>query len=284
MELFQNNIFIGTDVKSAINDMPANDLPLEPSAFAAPDLRTLLDSHARLQAGGYVSGCEAGPDGGFWLWSRHIAEFGLNMGVGVQDGAWLRAQARRRGRAPVALAADMAQARDLCLALNAAPVAAMAWMWRRLTPADAGAGAAPDIAVSDRPAPGEDFLAVMARQSANPAINTATMEGYGPALRAADARPGIRVRHLTLWADGAPVACASVHAETGLAGLYNVAVAAAHQRRGLGRRIAARAVSEAADLGCTGLLLQCVPGGHVERLYGALGFARVARPLLLALR
>lgn len=283
MELFQVNSFIGTDINLSVNHISANGLPPGMPAVEAPDLRTLLDSHARLQAGCYVSGREAAPDGGFWLWSRHIAEFGLNLGVGVEDGTWLRAQARRRDRVPVALAADMVQARHLCLALNAAPVAAMAWMWRRLTRADADA-AAPDVAVSDRPAPGEAFLAVMARQSSNPAVNAATMEGYGPALRQAEDRPGLRVRHLTLWADGEPVACASLHAEAGLAGLYNLAVAAPRQRRGLGRRIAACAVSEAAGLGCTGLLLQCVPGGHVERLYGSLGFARVARPLLLALR
>jgi GNAT superfamily N-acetyltransferase len=283
VERFQINLFIGTDVNLPIDDMPTNDLtPLQP-AQRAPDLRTLLDSHARLQAGFYISGCDTAPDGGHWLWSRHIAEFGLNVGIGVRDGAWLRAQAERRGRAAVALAADMVQARDLCVALNAAPVAAMAWMWRALTPADAGAAEA-DIAVSDRPAPDENFLGVMARQSANPAVNAATMEGYGPALREAEGRPGIHIRHLTLWAGGEPVACASIHAEAGLAGLYNVAVAAPHQRRGLGRRITMRAIHEAAGLGCTGLLLQCVPGGHVERLYAALGFSRVARPLLLALR
>lgn len=264
--------------------MPANELTPPPPVPAVPDLRSLLDSHARLQAGCYISGCDDAPDGGRWLWSRHIAEFGLNMGVDVRDEPWLRAQAERRGRAPVALAADMAQARDLCRTLNAAPIAAMAWLWRTLPPDAAEVGDTADIAVSPAPAPDEDFLTVMARQSPNPAVNAATMEGYGPALREATAPPGLRVRHLTLRRDGEPVACASIYAEDGRAGLYNIAVAAPHQRRGLGRRITERAIGEAAGLGCTGLLLQCVPGGHVERLYGALGFARVARPLLLALR
>lgn len=268
--------------------MPANDLPSagtagDPAA-ALPDLRTLLDCHARLQAGCYVSGREDAPGGGAWLWSRRIPEFGLNMGVGIRDGAWLRAQARRVGRAPVALAADMAEARDLCRALDAAPVAAMAWMWRPLGSADTDIATEPGLTVSDGPAPDDDFLAVMARQSANPAVNAATMEGYGPALREAEGRPGLRLRHLTLRQDGEPVACASIHAEADRCGLYNVAVAAAHQRRGLGRRITGHALAAAAGLGCSGLLLQCMPGGPVERLYARLGFVRVARPLLLALR
>lgn len=251
---------------------------------SGPGLFALLAAHARVQAGCYVSGLDEAADGGHLLWSRHLAEFGLNMGVGLRDGAWLRAAAARRGRAPVALAADTAQARALCLALDAAPVAAVAWMIRIPDADGAGEPEESGLTVSERPAPDEAFLSVMARQSDNPAVNAATMEGYGPALREAAAGPGIRVRHLTLWEGDEPVACASLHAEAGLCGLYNVAVAAAHQRRGLGRRITAAAVAAAARLGGGGLFLQCVPGGHVERLYAGLGFRRVARPLLLALR
>ncbi|WP_232629815.1 GNAT family N-acetyltransferase [Methylobacterium sp. Leaf118] len=268
--------------------MPDNALaspaPVPSAESADRLLPSLLAAHARVQAGCYVSGVEAGPGGGQWLWSRHLAEFGLNMSVGVRDGAWIRAEAARRGRAPVALAADMGEARDLCLALGAAPVAAVAWMVRDLAPAEARTATEGGLTVSERPAPDAAFLGVMARQSDNPAVNAATMEGYGPALRAATAGPGIRVRHLTLWEGNAPVACASLHAEAAWAGLYNVAVAAPHQRRGLGRRITAQAIAAAAALGCAGLFLQCVPSGPVERLYAGLGFRRVARPLLLALR
>lgn len=268
--------------------MPDNALAsstVEPTATGSgPGLPALLAAHARVQAGCYISGIDAAPGGGHFLWSHHLAEFGLNMGVGLRDGAWLRAAAARRDRAPVALAADMAEARTLCLALDAAPVAAVAWMIRDRDAGEGGGPEEPGLTVSEAAAPDEAFLSVMARQSDSPAVNAATMESYGPALRGATAGPGIRLRHLTLWEGGEPVACASLHADAALAGLYNVAVAAPHQRRGFGRRITARAVAAAAELGGTGLFLQCVPGGHVERLYAGLGFRRVARPLLLALR
>ncbi|SNB73357.1 Acetyltransferase (GNAT) family protein [Arboricoccus pini] len=242
-----------------------------------------IDIHVRLQSGCYVSGVDPGPDGSRLVWSETIADFGLNYVLGASDAAWVREAAARRNRAPVLLAADMAEARDLCLRFDGAPTAAVAWMVRSVEQVDADLGSA-SVETSREPAPGADFLAVMRQLSDNEALNRATADAYGPTLAAATSGPGVAVRHLLLRADGRPAACASVHAADGVAGLYNVGVAADLQRRGLGQAVTRAAIATAVSLGCATLFLQCLPGGHVERLYARLGFRRIARPLLIALR
>lgn len=242
-----------------------------------------IDIHLRLQSGCYVSGVDHGPDGSRFVWSARIADFGLNYALGASDAAWLRSAAKRRGRQPVLLAADMAQARALCLRFDGAPTAAVAWMAR---PVEAGDGTmrAAAIETVGTAAPMADFLEVMGQLADREALNRATVEAYGPTLAGATGAPGVEVRHLLLREAGRPVACASVHAADGIAGLYNVGVVADRQRRGLGCLVTRAAIATAADLGCASLFLQCLPGGHVERLYAGLGFRRLARPLLIALR
>lgn len=246
------------------------------------EFREMLDAHCRMQAGCYVSGVEAMPDGGRYLWSQAIPEPGFNVGVGTTDLAWIRAAAARRGRMPALLVGEDT-ARD---ALDSDPDLQGAfptrWMTRSCADAeDPSLPGGPTLSVETSPAPGEAFLSVCRGLYGEARLNAMAEAMVLPVLRGARPVEGVETHHLTLTGEDGPVACASVYRSGRLAGLYNVGSLAARRGRGLGGLATRAALDIARRAGAETMLLQCVAGGPVERLYARLGFAPAASPTLL---
>ena len=89
------------------------------------------------------------------------------------------------------------------------------------------------------------------------------------------ARPR-RTWHLGAWRDGRPVGHALVNVTTGplgVAGIYDMGVAATERRKGIGRGLVAAALRVAREQGCAIATLNATPEG--ELLYRQLGFASV---------
>ena len=72
-----------------------------------------------------------------------------------------------------------------------------------------------------------------------------------------------------------------VYRAGGLAGLYNVGSVATCRGSGLGALVTRAAMASARQAGAETMMLQCVAGGHVERLYAGLGFSAAASPTLM---
>ena len=85
-----------------------------------------------------------------------------------------------------------------------------------------------------------------------------------------------RVWHLGAWRDGRPVGHATVNVTTGrlgVAGIYDMGVAPAERRRGIGRALTLAALQLAGTQGCVAATLNATPEG--ELLYRAVGFTSV---------
>ncbi|MFG1478727.1 GNAT family N-acetyltransferase [Xanthobacter sp. V4C-4] len=242
-----------------------------------PDFATLLDAHIAAQSGCYVSGVDFLPDGGRFLWSERLGEPSLNLGVGTEDVAAVRAAATARGRLPALLAADEAGARRLSAQPGFAAAFPTAWMV-----APAGGDPPGDIGltveVSDSPRPSPGFCAVARGLYDDPQL-AAAAEIYVSVLDGATGS-GASPAHLVLR-DGErqPVAAASLYRIGALAGLYNVGTLATHRGRGLGQAITRAALALAAEGGARSVFLQCAPG-PVEHFYARLGFVTTTRPVL----
>ncbi|CAA2101670.1 hypothetical protein MBUL_01294 [Methylobacterium bullatum] len=244
------------------------------------DFREMLDAHCLMQAGCYVSDIETAPDGGRYLWSNAIPEPGFNVGVETTDLAWVRATSAGRGRLPALLVTKGGDA------LGAHPdlQAAFPTRWMLGDCRDVQAPVMPEgltLATEETAAPGEGYLSVCAGLYDDAGVNAIAEAVFLPVLR--DARPveGVETRHLTVSADGVPVACASVYRAGRLAGLYNVGSLATRRGHGLGALVTRAAMASARQAGAETMMLQCVAGGHVERLYSGLGFSAAASPTLM---
>ncbi|WP_375462992.1 GNAT family N-acetyltransferase [uncultured Methylobacterium sp.] len=246
--------------------------------MASLGFERMLDAHLRMQAGCYVSGVDEGEDGARYLWSDGIAEPGFNLAVGSHDIAWVRVMAARRERLPAILARDPGEADRHAGRPDLAGVFHTRWMARSCAATEA-APASLDIGTD--PAPGSAFLSVCGDLFADPAINAVAQAVFVPTLRGARAVEGVAARHLTLSEADEPVACASVYVAGDLAGLYNVGTRASRQGRGWGTAVTRAAIAAAAEAGARTIVLQCVAGGTVERLYAGMGFAVVAEPVIL---
>jgi GNAT superfamily N-acetyltransferase len=94
-------------------------------------------------------------------------------------------------------------------------------------------------------------------------------------VRLARARPR-RVWHVGAWRDGAPVGHATLNVTTGrlgVAGIYDMGVAQAEQRRGIGRALTLAVLELGCRAGCAVATLNATPEG--ELLYGQLAFRSV---------
>ena len=93
--------------------------------------------------------------------------------------------------------------------------------------------------------------------------------------RLATSRPR-RVWHLAAWRDGEPVGHATVNVTSGrlgVAGIYDMGVAAHERRRGIGRGLTAVALALGRAAGCEVATLNATPEG--ELLYRQLAFRSV---------
>jgi len=93
--------------------------------------------------------------------------------------------------------------------------------------------------------------------------------------RLASARPR-RVWHIGAWRDGTPVGHATLNVTTGrlgVAGIYDMGVAQAEQRRGIGRALTLAALELGRQAGCAVATLNATPEG--ELLYRRLAFRPV---------
>jgi ribosomal protein S18 acetylase RimI-like enzyme len=93
--------------------------------------------------------------------------------------------------------------------------------------------------------------------------------------RLAGAQPR-RVWHLGAWRNGRPVGHALLNVTTGrlgVAGIYDMGVAVAERRRGIGRALTLAALELGRSQGCAVATLNTTPEG--EPLYRTLGFRRV---------
>jgi GNAT superfamily N-acetyltransferase len=85
-----------------------------------------------------------------------------------------------------------------------------------------------------------------------------------------------RVWHLGAWRGGKPVGHATLNVTTGrlgVAGIYDMGVAAHERRRGIGRALTLAALQLGATQGCAAATLNATPEG--ELLYRAVGFLSV---------
>jgi ribosomal protein S18 acetylase RimI-like enzyme len=85
-----------------------------------------------------------------------------------------------------------------------------------------------------------------------------------------------RVWHLGAWRAGKPVGHAVLNVTTGrlgVAGIYDMGVAPAERRRGIGRALTLAALQLGGAQGCAAATLNATPEG--ELLYGAMGFRSV---------
>ncbi|MFD1301765.1 GNAT family N-acetyltransferase [Methylobacterium marchantiae] len=242
----------------------------------------MLDAHCLMQSGCYVSDIETTPDGGRYLWSNDIPEPGFNVGVGTTDLAWIRATSAKRGRLPAILVSGEQERERLEAHPDLQAAFPTCWMIRDCTsvlPPTMPEGLT--LAVSESTAPGEDYLSVCRGLYEDESVNAVAEAIFLPVLR--DARPveGVETYHLTVSEDGVPLACASVYRSGGLAGLYNVGTLATHRGKGLGALVTRAAIDTARQAGAEATMLQCVAGGHVERLYSGLGFVKAASPTLM---
>ncbi|MCJ2128054.1 GNAT family N-acetyltransferase [Methylobacterium sp. E-045] len=244
------------------------------------DFREMLDAHCLMQAGCYVSDIEPAPDDGRYLWSSAIPEPGFNVGVETTDLAWVRATSARRGRLPAILVTEGGDA------LGAHPdlQAAIPTRWMLGDCREAQGPVMPEgltLATEETAAPGEGYLSVCGGLYDDAGMNEIAETVFLPVLRSARPVEGVETRHLTVSADGVPVACASVYRAGPLAGLYNVGSLATRRGSGLGTLVTRAAMASARQAGADTMMLQCVAGGHVERLYAGLGFTKTASPTLM---
>ncbi|KQP39290.1 GNAT family N-acetyltransferase [Methylobacterium sp. Leaf106] len=248
------------------------------------DFRKMLNAHCLMQAGCYVSDIETAPDGGRYLWSNAIPEPGFNVGVETTDLAWVRATSARRGRLPALLVNQNRDGDGDALGAHPDLQAAFPTRWMLGDCRDVQAPVMPEgltLATEAAAAPGEGYLSVCGGLYDDVGVNAIAEAVFLPVLR--DARPveGVETRHLTVSADGVPVACASVYRAGWLAGLYNVGSLATRRGHGLGALVTRAAMASARQAGAETVMLQCVAGGHVERLYAGLGFTVAASPTLM---
>ncbi|WP_027171575.1 GNAT family N-acetyltransferase [Methylobacterium sp. 10] len=244
------------------------------------DFREMLDAHCLMQAGCYVSGIETTPDGGRYLWSNAISEPGFNVGIETTDLAWVRATSARRGRLPAILVTESADT----LGDHPDLQAAFPTRWMLGDCRGAQAPVMPEgltLATEDAAAPGEGYLSVCGGLYDDACVNAIAEAVFLPVLRNARPVEGVETRHLTVSADGVPVACASIYRAGRLAGLYNVGSLATRRGNGLGALVTRAAMASARQAGAETLMLQCLAGGHVERLYAGLGFSAAASPTLM---
>lgn len=125
------------------------------------------------------------------------------------------------------------------------------------------------------PQPGFDIRPVGTKQEAD--VFARTMEagfeaarGLFRVLAAPGAWDAPEVTHYIGYDAGQPVATATLVAAAGLAGVYNVAVAPAHRRRGFGDALTRRAAGDGLARGCTASVLQ--PTRMGLPLYRRLGY------------
>jgi hypothetical protein len=242
--------------------------------------REMLDAHCLMQAGCYVSDIEPAPDDGRYLWSNAIPEPGFNVGVETTDLAWVRATSARRGRLPAILVTVGGDALGSHPDLQA--VFPTRWML-----GDCRGAQGPvmpeglTLATEETAAPGQGYLSVCGGLYDDAGMNEIAETVFLPVLRSARPVEGVETCHLTVSADGVPVACASVYRAGRLAGLYNVGSLATRRGNGLGALVTRAAMASARQAGADRMMLQCVAGGHVERLYAGLGFSAAASPTLM---
>lgn len=246
------------------------------------DFSSLLEAHIAAQSGSYVSGVDALPGGGRFLWSARLAEPSLNLAVETEAVEEIRAAAARRGRLPAVLAPDAASLNRLAARPGFAGAFPTAWMVRAATANDAAPaldGLSAEVTAGPRPSPA--FFTAARGLYDDPQVSAAA-EDYVAVLAHAETGAGVDALHLVL-SEGPerPVAAASVYRVGTLAGLYNVGTVTTHRKRGLGRLVTRAALALAAEAGAQALFLQCAAHGEVERLYGDLGFTPAARPSLV---
>ncbi|WP_019906457.1 GNAT family N-acetyltransferase [Methylobacterium sp. 77] len=245
------------------------------------DFRELLDAHCLMQSGCYVSDIEIAPDGGRYLWSSAIPEPGFNVGVETTDLGWVRETSAKRGRLPALLVTED-QAGEFATHPDLQAAFPTRWMIRDCSQAQAPSlpeGLA--LAEDETAAPGEGYLSVCRGLYDDAGVNAIAEAVFLPVLREARPVDGVEAHHLTLSEEGVPVACASLYRSGRLAGLYNVGSLATRRGRGLGALVTRAAIETARRAGAGTVLLQCVAGGHVERLYSGLGFTHAASPTLM---
>ncbi len=99
---------------------------------------------------------------------------------------------------------------------------------------------------------------------------------YGHALKRslAGQRPDVTAVHYLALFEGKPVGTGSLLAADGIAGLYNLGVVPEYRKRGLGRILALRRISDAICSGTKVLFFQTEAEGLVEEMYSRLGFRR----------
>ncbi|MDJ1156675.1 GNAT family N-acetyltransferase [Chelatococcus sp. SYSU_G07232] len=251
----------------------------------APSADVLVAAHLRMLSGSYLPEVVAGPGRAIYAWSAHVPDVTMNFAVrlGPSDVGWLVRMARERARAPALLAADEAAAR--IGEAERATVYPARWMVAPCTRSDNGELPVLGLSasVTEAAAPDPHFFQVFAGCHATEAIDAHVRCFYVPALMASRLPARILSRHFVIFEAGEPVACATLHVEGRLAGLYNVGTLRSHQRRGIGEALARHVVDHAAALGCTHVFLQCAAGTHLERLYARAGFRTAFSPFLVCL-
>lgn len=149
------------------------------------------------------------------------------------------------------------------------------------------AGTTPGMALAplegvDGGRPADDELEVaVARPGDRGAIAAVTAEAFGLSAQVAErlVPVGMFDDPRTVWfvarLDGRVVGCAlAVRDESGVVGVYNVAVAPSHRRRGYGTALTAAALDVGAAAGCHTGVLQSSEIGY--SVYERMGFRRVA--------
>ncbi|KQO48888.1 hypothetical protein ASF24_06630 [Methylobacterium sp. Leaf86] len=244
--------------------------------------REMLDAHCLMQSGCYVSDVETAPDGGRYLWSAAIPEPGFNVGVETTDLSWVRAASAKRERLPALLVTEDRDRERLGTHPDLQAAFPTRWMVRDCrqaqTPVMPGGLT---LTAEATAAPGEAYLSVCRGLYDDEGVNAIAEAVFLPVLREARPVEGVEAHHLTVSEDGVPVACASLYRSGGLAGLYNVGSLASRRGRGLGALVTRAAIETARREGAETVMLQCVAGGHVERLYAGLGFTVAASPTLM---
>jgi ribosomal protein S18 acetylase RimI-like enzyme len=128
-----------------------------------------------------------------------------------------------------------------------------------------------------------EFFLVFSQAFGGPATEK---DGYGDippeylaaledSLREKRIPTGVTQHHFIGYRNSDPIACASIHYNKSLAGLYNVGTIPSEQGKGNGTALSLHALNHAFAAGVTQAFLQTQPNGSVQEFYEKLGCAKL---------